>query len=281
MNEIKLIADSGATNTKWCLLKNKKPICFQSQGISPFLLDATAIEEILKKEVFPNLKKNKVDVIYFYGTGCKNITNAKKIKTALQKIIKASKIEVDHDLMGATLSACKDEKGIACILGTGSNSCYFNGKKIVKNSPGLGFILGDEGSGAYLGKKIIQHLLYDIFDEELQNQFYQRFQVNSNDIIESVYRKPLPNRYLASFVPFLAENRGHFMIENILEDGLNDFFINHVVRYRESAKVPVHFTGGIAFGFKDIIEQLCEGYELQLGTISANPMEGLIAYHSR
>jgi N-acetylglucosamine kinase-like BadF-type ATPase len=281
MNEIKLIADSGATNTKWCLLKNKKSTIFQSQGISPYLMDSVTIEKVLKEEVLPHLKKNNIDEVYFYGTGCKSPVNANKIKKAIQKIIIDAKVSVDHDLMGATKSSCKDEKGIACILGTGSNSCYYNGKKIIKNSPGLGFILGDEGSGAYLGKKIIQHLLYEIFDKELQDQFFEKYKINGGDILESVYRKPLPNRYLASFVLFLAENRGHYMIENIIEDGLNDFFLTHIIRYRESTKVPIHFTGGIAFGFKEVIKELCEGYGLQLGGISSNPMKGLIEYHSR
>ena len=136
---------------------------------------------------------------------------------------------------------------------------------MVKNSPGLGFILGDEGSGAYLGKKVIQHYLYNIFDEDLRARFDAKFVTTDAEILEAVYKKPLPNRYLASFAIFLAENRGHYMVENIIEDGLNDFFYTHVIRYRESSKLPIHFTGGIAYGFKDVVEQLCFGYGLQLG----------------
>ncbi|HJY21717.1 MAG TPA: hypothetical protein VJ279_02460, partial [Hanamia sp.] len=159
-------------------------------------------------------------------------------------------------------------------------SCYYNGKKIVKNSPGLGFILGDEGSGAYLGKKVIQHFLYHVFDDDLRTRFDARFITNDSEILEAVYKKPLPNRYLASFAIFLAENRGHYMIENIILDGLNDFFFTHIIKYKESAKLPVHFTGGIAFGFKDVIQQLCRNYDLQIGNVFRSPMEGLIKYHS-
>ncbi len=151
---------------------------------------------------------------------------------------------------------------------------------MVSNSPGLGFILGDEGSGAYLGKKVIQHFLYNIFDDDLRARFDAKFVTNDAEILEAVYKKPLPNRYLASFAIFLAENRGHYMIENIIEDGLNDFFYTHIIRYRESQKLPVHFTGGIAYGFKDVIQQLCTGYDLELGNIFKSPMEGLIKYHS-
>jgi len=276
---IKLIADSGSTKTEWCLLKNNKPTVFSSQGMSPYFVNAEQVENIILKEVLPFLKKNKPDEIYFYGTGCKNAENVKMFKKVFQKIFTGALVHVDHDLSGAAKALCGHEKGIACILGTGSNSCYYNGKKIVKNSPGIGFILGDEGSGAYLGKKVIQHFLYHIFDDDLRTRFDAKFVTNDAEILESVYKKPLPNRYLASFAIFLAENRGHYMIENIIEDGLNDFFYTHLISYRESSKLPVHFTGGIAYGFRDVVQQLCAGYDLKLGTILRSPMEGLIKYH--
>ena len=279
MPTIKLIADSGSTKTEWCLLKNNKTTVFTSQGMSPYFVNAAQVENIIIKEVLPFLKKNKIDEVYFYGTGCKNAENVKMFKKVFKKIFNGASVHVDHDLSGAAKALCGNEKGIACILGTGSNSCYYNGKKIVKNSPVLGFILGDEGSGAYLGKKVVQHFLYHIFDDDLRTRFDAKFVTNDSEILESVYKKPLPNRYLASFAIFLAENRGHYMIENIIEDGLNDFFYTHLISYRESSKLPVHFTGGIAYGFKDVIQQLCIGYDLKLGTILRSPMEGLVRYH--
>jgi N-acetylglucosamine kinase-like BadF-type ATPase len=279
ISSTKLIADSGSTKTEWCLLKNNKPALFTSQGMSPYFVNAGQAEAIIKTEVVSFLKTNKIDEIYFYGTGCKNPANVKMFKKVFHTIFPQSIVKIDTDLSGAAKALCGNEKGIACILGTGSNSCYYNGKRIAKNSPGLGFILGDEGSGAYLGKKLIQHFLYRIFDEELHAKFIARFVTNDSEILEAVYHKPLPNRYLASFAIFLAENRGHYMIENIIEDGLNDFFFTHVITYRESQSLPVHFTGGIAFGFKDVVEQLCISYGLQKGTILKSPMEGLIKYH--
>ncbi len=277
---IKLIADSGSTKTEWCLLKNNKKTLFTTQGMSPYFVNAVQVEEIIRKEVFPFITKEKVGEIYFYGTGCKNPANKKMFKNIFSKLFPDAAIVVDNDLSGAAKALCGDEKGIACILGTGSNSCYYNGKKIVKNSPGLGFILGDEGSGAYLGKKVIQHYLYNIFDEDLRARFDARFVTTETEIIESVYKKPLPNRYLASFAIFLAENRGHYMIENIIEDGINDFFYTHIISYKESSKLPIHFTGGIAYGFQEVVKQLCFNYDLQVGNILRSPMEGLIKYHS-
>ncbi len=276
---IKLIADSGSTKTEWCLLKNNKKTLFTTQGMSPYFVNAAQVEGIMSAEVAPFLKKNHVDEIHFYGTGCKNAANKKMFKNIFQRLFSGAKVVVDNDLSGAAKALCGDEKGIACILGTGSNSCYYNGKRIVKNSPGLGFILGDEGSGAYLGKKVVQHYLYDIFDADLRARFDAKFVTTESEILESVYKKPLPNRYLASFVTFLAENRGHYMIENIIEDGINDFFQMHLQTYKESQKLPVHFTGGVAYGFRDIVKQLCINYNLQPGTFLKSPMEGLIKYH--
>ena len=276
-----LIADSGSTKTEWCLLQGDKRKKLSTQGLSPYFLTAEQMKTILEKELIPKIKDAAPVEVYFYGTGCSNPANAAIVKKAIAHFYKKAVIKVDHDLIGAAKALCGDDKGIACILGTGSNSCYYNGKKIVKNSPGLGYVLGDEGSGAYLGKKVIQYFLYNTFDEDLMERFKARFNTNSIEILEAVYKKPLPNRYLARFAIFLAENRGHFMIENIIEDGLNDFFFNHIYKYRESWSLPINFAGSIAFGFKDVLKDLCNSYELQLGTVIKNPMEGLIKYHQQ
>ncbi len=150
----------------------------------------------------------------------------------------------------------------------------------MKQTPGLGYVLGDEGSGAYLGKKVIQYFLYDTFDDDLRARFLAKFVTNRAEILENVYKKPWPNRYLASFAIFLAENRDHYMIENIIEDGINDFFFNHLCKYSEIWTLPVNFVGSVAFGFKDVLQQLCNSYEFELGNVVKNPMEGLVNYHS-
>lgn len=277
---VRLIADSGATKCEWCVLENgKKKKTIYTQGISPYFLSGPQIISLLEKELLPKLKNITVQEIYFYGTGLGNPNNVKIVKAVFKKLFPKSKTEVQNDLLAAARALCGKSKGIACILGTGANSCFYNGKKMVKNSPGLGYILGDEGSGAYLGKKVVQYYLYNTYDEELKARFEKRFMVTPMEILENVYKKPLANRYLASYAIFLAENRGHYMIENIIEDGLNDFFFTHLYKYRESWTHPIHFVGSIAFGFKDVLKELCSTYELELGRVLKAPMQGLIEYH--
>jgi glucosamine kinase len=277
---IKLIADSGSTKAEWCLLDGKKKKLFLTQGLSPYFLSSEQIEYIIEHELKTKMKNTEPEEIYFYGTGCSSPENVKLVKKAIQRVFPDAAIAVDHDLMGAAKALCGNDKGVACILGTGSNSCYYNGRKIIKNSPGLGYVLGDEGSGAYLGKKVIQYYLYNTFDADLMDRFNAKFNTNNIEILDAVYKKPLPNRYLASYAVFLAENRGHYMIENIIEDGFNDFFFNHIYKYRESWTLPINFVGSIAYGFKDVLKEMCSAYELQLGKVIKKPMDGLIKFHS-
>ncbi|MCX6299589.1 MAG: N-acetylglucosamine kinase [Bacteroidetes bacterium] len=277
---VKLIADSGATKCEWCLITNGKKKTILTQGISPYFLDEAQIITILNKSLIPKLKEVVIEEVFFYGTGLSNANNALIVKKALKSLFKKAKIQIETDLTAAARALCGKKKGIACILGTGSNSCYYDGKKMQKNSPGIGYILGDEGSGAYLGKKVIQHFLYNTFDEEIMARFEKQFKTTPVEILETVYKQPLANRYLASFAIFLAENRGHYMIENIIEDGLNDFFFTHIYKYKESWTYPINFIGSIAFGFKDVLQDLCKTYELELGRVLKTPMKGLIEYHS-
>lgn len=275
-----LIADSGATKCEWCVTgKRRKPDIAFTQGISPYFLNTVEIESLIRNELLPQLRKTAITEVYYYGTGCANPANALSVKKAIQNVFPDAEVFVTHDLMGAARALCGDEKGIACILGTGSNSCYFDGKRIARNSPGLGYVLGDEGSGAYLGRKVLQYYLYDTFDEELKYKFELKYATSRVEILENVYKKPLPNRYLAGFTLFLSENRGHFMVENIIEDGLNDFFFTHLCKYGESWKYPINFVGGVADAFRDVVKDLCDTYEFEFGQILKNPMEGLIVYH--
>ncbi len=274
-----LVADAGSTKTEWCLLHNGKTRSVYTPGISPYFLNGEQITALLKKDLLPALKKAEVEEVYFYGTGCLNPANTNLVKNALKKAFPVARVAVTDDVEGAAIGLCGSSKGIACILGTGSSSCFFDGRKRKKNSPGLGYALGDEGSGAYLGKKVLQYYLYNTFDEDLRARFDAAYTTNAAEILENVYKKPLPNRYLASFARFLAENRGHYMIENIIEDGLNDFFFTHLIKYNETWKYPVNFVGGIAFAFKDVVKELCAVYNFELGRILQKPMKGLIEFH--
>ncbi|MBK8610934.1 MAG: N-acetylglucosamine kinase [Chitinophagaceae bacterium] len=274
-----LLADSGSTKTEWCLMNGKKNKTIYTQGLSPYFLTTEQITDIIRDELKVKMNKVEPDEIYFYGTGCSNAENVRSVKKAIQKQFVNAEVTVDHDLMGAAKALCGREKGIACILGTGSNSCFYNGKKIVKNIPGLGYVLGDEGSGTHLGRKVIQHYLYGTFDEDLMDRFQAKYKTNRDEILTAVYKKPLPNRYLAAFTVFLTENRGHYMIENIIEDSFNDFFFNHIYKYKECWTMPVNFVGSVAHVFKDVLQDMCNSYELKLGKVFKKPMDGLVKFH--
>ncbi len=275
-----LIADSGSTKTDWCLIrKNKKTIFFQSQGINPFLQTPEAISNVLREEMPFDLVQHTPEKIFFFGAGA--ATTEKQL--ILQKVLKAhfnaGKIIVQSDMMAAALALCGDQKGLVCILGTGSSSCYYNGEKIKERQPSLGYIAGDEGSGNHMGKRILQYYTYGTFDEQLRMDFEMRFGKDLTKIIAQLYKDPFPNRYLASFVTLLAENRGHYMAENIIEDCFNDFFQRSILKYRQSWKHPLFFCGSIAHAFQDILLSLCNQYELELGKIAKSPMEGLVKYY--
>jgi N-acetylglucosamine kinase-like BadF-type ATPase len=280
MATTKLIADSGATKAEWRLLSGSLKKTIFTQGISPYFLNGQQIQDLLSKELSSRLKNISVDEIHYYGTGMRNPKNVALLKRSLKKVFPGAEIEINDDMLSAARSLGGHQKVIACNLGTGSFCCYYNGKRIVKRSPGIGYILGDEGSGAYLGKKVIQHYLYEIFDDELKSRFEKKFATNAVEILENVYRKPLANRYMASFCFFLSENRGHYMIENIIEDGLNDFFFTHLQKYKETSSVTVSFVGSVALVFKDILKELCQTYKFELGKIVQNPMSGLVDFHS-
>jgi glucosamine kinase len=281
MTSLKLIAESGATKAEWCLMGKGKKASVTTQGISPYFFTEEKIIGLLQNELLPAIPRAvDAEEIHYYGTGMRNPENVKMLKRSLQQVFKKAEININDDMLAAARSLNGAGKGLACNLGTGSFCCYYNGKKIVKQTPGTGYILGDEGSGAYLGKKVIQYYLYGTFDEELRYKFDEKYKTSPVEVLENVYRKPLANRYLAGFAKFLADNRGHYMIENIIEDGLNDFFFTHLCKYKEIWTLPVSFVGSIAFGFKDVLKELCGAYEFELGKVLKSPMSGLVEYHS-
>jgi glucosamine kinase len=276
-----IIADSGATKCQWTLVTGKEIKSIATIGISPYFLSVDEMVNTIQKGFQKKVDPQIIDAIYFYGTGLTNPSNVTAIKKALKKVFKNASLDIQTDLVAVARATCQDQKGVACILGTGSNTGYYNGKKIVKNSPGLGYVLGDEGSGAYLGKIVLQYYLYKTFDEELMHAFETKYALNKDQIFDAIYKQPLPNRFMASFAIFLSEHRGHYMIENIIEDGINDFFFTHLNKLNESWLYPIHFTGSVAYVFRDVIKQLASAYELEIGKIVKSPMEGLIEFHKK
>ncbi len=274
-----LIADSGSTSTNWVLVEHGKSVqSLFTPGINPFYQTPEEIAGEIATLTL-NVKPSSVKAIYFYGAGCV-ADKIEMVKQAIAQSFTQSQIYVESDLVAAARGLLQHEAGIACILGTGSNSCFYDGKDIVSNVSPLGFILGDEGSGAVLGKKFIADCLKNQLPEELKNKFLTTFGLTANDIINHVYRKPFPNRYLAQFTPFLAENMAEPAIYNLIFDSFTDFFVRNVMQYPNFDEYPVSFVGSIAYYFKDILEVVAFELGITLGEIKQSPLEGLVAFHS-
>jgi glucosamine kinase len=273
-----LIIESGSTKTDWCLLNAKKTKHYKTQGINPFFATQGEIIDIFEKELSINPDKVNIEKIIYYGSGIANSEKKEILIKCLRYHFGIKQISVESDMLAAAQATCQHTKGIAVILGTGSNSCYYDGKKMAEKQVSLGFVLGDEGGGNHLGKKLLQYYLYGILEKEMRDAFEESFKLTQDEILESIYRKPFPNRFLAQFAKFCFEHRGHYLIENIIEDCLNDFFINHLIKYKQAWKVPVHFCGSVSFEAKDVIAQLCMQYELELGNVMKSPMSGLVNF---
>ncbi len=275
-----LLVESGSTKTDWCFLaKGKKPVHFKTTGINPNLQSTEIIMGLLETELKWDHKKYTPDAIYYYGAGAGTVVKQKEVEKVLRSHFKVKDVEVREDMLAAARGLCGDQKGVVSILGTGSNSCYYDGKKMKSLFLSLGYVAGDEGSGNHMGKRILQYYNYNTFDAELRMAFEQMFGDDIAGMINRLYSEAFPNRYLASFVPLLIHNRGHYMVENILEDCINDFFHAHILKYRQSWKYPLFFTGSIAYQFKDVIADICGQYELDLGKVLKTPMDGLVKYH--
>lgn len=274
---VKLIAESGSTKTDWVVLKKGKVLQeFKTAGINPYLQKTVDIMEQLEGSFKLDVA---VDEVYFYGAGINSKANAQIVSSAMRNLFGTKKVSVESDILAAARGLSQDKKGMICILGTGSNCCYYDGKKIKDQLPSLGYIAGDEGSGNHMGKRILQYYAYNTFDTELRMYFEEHIGNDIVQIIAKLYKEPFPNRFLAAFVKLLVNNRGHFMVENIIEDSFNEFFHQHLLKYRQSWKSPIYFTGSIAYVFSDVLETMCSQYEFELGRIIQNPMQGLIEYH--
>jgi len=243
MTTLKLIADSGATKTAWRLLDGKKSKTFYTSGISPYLMTQDQIHQLLLKELPPSIRKKSIAEIFYYGTGCKTKAKAAFVIKALSAVFSDANVHVTHDLMGAALATCGKKPGIACILGTGSNSCYFNGTKIVSNSPGLGYVLGDEASGAYFGKVVVQHFLYKKFDPLLEKSFFKTFQTDKESILHHVYKEAFPNRYLAKFAVFLSIQPGALYHRKYHRGWIKRVFRNTFSWLSSGGETPTTFCG--------------------------------------
>ena len=277
-----LIADSGSTKTDWCVVENGQPIQqISTKGINPFFQSEEEISNEIATSLLPQLKTNALDAVYFYGAGCGFPDKIAMVHRAITKHLQIKReVEVNTDMLAVAHGLCQHEAGIACIMGTGSNSCYYDGKQIVSNVSPLGFILGDEGSGAVLGKLLVGDILKNQMTPELKEKFLKQFSLTPADIIDRVYRKPFPNRFLASLSPFLAQNIDEPCIHALVLGSFKSFLKRNVMQYENFRNSKVHFIGSVAFYYKTILAEAALEINIQLCSIIKSPMEGLIKYHS-
>ncbi len=274
-----LLADSGSTKTDW-LLYDTEVVTFQSAGFNPFY---QSIEEILKglqHEVVPNIK-GSIDSLFFYGAGCADEISSRPITEALAATFPSVKtIEVNSDLLAAARALCQNEAGIACILGTGSNNCLYDGEKIINNIGSLGFWLGDEGSGGYLGKQLVVRYLHGELPTELQEDFASTYPAVSRlMVLDRAYKQPFPNRFFAGFTPFLSRHASHPFVHKNLTDAFGAFLETYVCKHPNASTFPVHFTGSIAYYFETVLREITTKKGLQMGSTQRSPMHGLLCYH--
>jgi N-acetylglucosamine kinase-like BadF-type ATPase len=275
-----LIADSGSTKTDWRFIdENREILSFRSEGYNPYLISGEEMEESLRREVFTQLGNRIPSELFFYGAGCGADEKKAIVKNALAGIFPNVKIEVNHDLLAAARALCGKEKGIAAILGTGSNSCTFDGKTILENRPSLGYVLGDEGSGAAMGKELLRKFFYDDMDPFLKENFVKRFNLSQSEILDTIYKKPLPNRYLASFAKFIFQNIDNQQCAEIVIENFRAFFKHHILRYPQAHEWPLHVTGSVGFYFSNILRRVAEEQEVRLGRVIETPISGLVNFH--
>ena len=270
-----LIADSGSTKTAWRLVNSDKYTT--TGGINPFQLGTGEILNLLETEF--TLPRTDITEIKFYGAGCAFPDKNKIVSDALSRYFGITGIEINSDLLAAARSLCGNRPGIACILGTGSNSCYYTGTEIAHNVSALGYVLGDEGSGAVLGRKLLSDILKNQLPETVRNLFFETYGLTVGEILENVYRKPFPNRYLAKFAQFVSANINYPEIKTLAGECFRDFFKRNVMQYEAARQLPVNLTGSISYYFSEIIKEAAEEFGLKIGKITKEPMEGLVEYH--
>ena len=275
-----LIADSGSTKTDWCMAEKRVAIKrIPTKGMNPFFQSEDEMVEEMKHSLLPELDGKRPEAVYFYGAGCA-FDKVEIVRRAISRVLSLdmAAIEVNSDMLAAARSVCGHEAGIACILGTGSNSCFYNGKEIEANVSPLGFILGDEGSGAVLGKLFIGDLLKNQLPAGLKEKFLERYQLTPADIIDRVYRKPFPNRYLATLSPFISEHITIPEVRQLVKQSFKAFLVRNVMQY-DYQHYAVGFNGSVAWYYRDILEEALSETGLKMGIIIKAPMEGLLKYH--
>lgn len=273
-----LIADSGSTKTDWCLTAHGREIKhIRTKGINPFFQTEDEIAAAVKEYLLPEMDKTEIEQVWFYGAGCIPEKYG-IIQHAVNRYLPVP-VYVGSDLLGAARALCGREAGIACILGTGSNSCFYNGTGIAQTVPPLGFILGDEGSGAVLGKLLVGDCLKNQLPSDIRDLFLSTYELTPAIILEKVYRQPFPNRFLAGLSPFLAAHLDVPYVHALVQNSFKAFFTRNVMQY-DYLQYPVHFVGSVAWHYRQVLQQAANETGVRLGNIVQAPLSNLITYHS-
>ncbi len=278
---MKLIADSGSTKCDWMIVGEHGNKIAKTMGFNPFFHTQEFIETQLQDNAELMSIKSAIKEIYYYGAGCSSSDRNQIIRTALSEIFtNASVVHVAEDLDGAAYAASGHNPGIVCIIGTGSNSCYFDGKQVHSRIPALGYVLGDEASGAYFGKIMVSNYLYNLMPSKLAVKFFDTYKEDKESILHATYNKPNANVYLASFMKFASANRDEPWIKQMIYDGIKTFAEIHITSHPEYKTVPVNFVGSIAYYFQDQLDKVANEMGFKVGTIVKKPIEALVDYHA-
>ena len=280
---MKLIADCGSTKIDWCLIENQKVVKqVFTCGMNAVMLTEEEMTTRIANELMPEMKDyvGQIAEVHFYGAGCISPDVCANVANAIRANIPAGEINVATDLLAAARALCGHEAGIACIMGTGSNSCYYDGTEIRDNVSPLGYILGDEGSGAVLGKILLGDVLKNQLPADLCQKFLKEFDLDRPTIIKRVYKEPQANRFLASVTPFLIQNIDRVEVYSLVLNAFKAFFVRNIQQYENYDKLSVNFIGSIAFYYRDVLSQAARECGCTVGNIIKSPMEGLIRFHA-
>lgn len=273
-----LVADSGSSKTDWMAYSPGHTLTFNTQGINPYFVNASDVVRILSKNRDLAAYANSIKEVYFFGSGCSSPDKHEIISNGLSSFFTKAFISVDHDLIGSAYATCGDKEGLTCILGTGSNITYYDGTTIHDGKHGLGYVLGDEGSGTFFGKKVLVSYLYGTMPADLSAAFAQEFKADKDTVIQNIYQKPFPNSYLATFSRFMIAHKSHPFIQQILTNGFQEFIDTNVKDYKEHKTLDCHFVGSIAFYYQDELKKVCAANNIKVGKILQKPVTGIFEY---
>ena len=274
-----VVVDSGSTKADWKMVNTAGTQSISTMGFNPVFHSENKIYQELQEAFDRGVNPDKAEKVYYYGAGCWDEKLKGVVNNALTRIFYNADIEVQHDLLGAARATCGKQPGISCILGTGSNSCLYDGETVIDNVTNLGYLLGDEGSGTHLGKSLIRAYFYRELPKELRKALDQAYPGGKQAMLDQIYGKETPNVYLASFTKFMSQNIGHPFIQRLLYTSFAEFTDRHVRKYLNHLSLPIHFIGSIAYYFQDVIRAVLEERAMLPGNFIQKPIDHLVSFH--